>query len=188
MEEAAEAPAEETPAEETPAEEETEEPAEPALPTACILRNSTPTAPCSTRTRPATVRGTLTVKDGQMTIHVSLVSKTILNLYPGLAEDAKTDGAELLQPTTDTVTYSDGLSDEVYGFDIPVPALDTEFDLALIGKKGRVVRPQGLCLEPRPDGRRRKTVSDLGLAGRHVYWVEVARGRLRQGPYCLRSR
>ena len=53
-------------------------------------------------------KGTLTVKDGQMTIHVSLVSKTILNLYPGLAEDAKTDGAELLQPTTDTVTYCSG--------------------------------------------------------------------------------
>ena len=80
-------------------------------------------------------KGTLTVKDGEMTIHVSLVSKTILNLFPGLAEDAQKDGAVLLQPTTDTVTYSDGLSEEVYGFDIPVPALDTEFDLALIGKR-----------------------------------------------------
>ena len=48
-----------------------------------------------------------------MTIHVSLVSKTIQNLYPGLAEDAQKEGAELLQPTTDTVTYSDGLTDEV---------------------------------------------------------------------------
>ena len=67
---------------------------------------------------------------------MSLVSKTIQNLYPGLAEDAQKEGAELLQPTTDTVTYSDGLTDEVYGFDVPVPALDTEFDLALIGKKG----------------------------------------------------
>ena len=34
-------------------------------------------------------KGTLTVKDGKMTIHVSLVSKNILNLYPGLAEDAQ---------------------------------------------------------------------------------------------------
>ena len=40
------------------------------------------------------------------------------------------------QPTKDTVTYPDGLSEEVNGFDIPVPALDTEFDVALIGKKG----------------------------------------------------
>ena len=36
----------------------------------------------------------------------------------------------------DTVTYSDGLSEEVNGFDVPVPALGEEFDLALIGKKG----------------------------------------------------
>lgn len=41
-----------------------------------------------------------------------------------------------LQPTVDTVTYSDGLSEEVNGFDVPVPALGEEFDLALIGKKG----------------------------------------------------
>ena len=82
-------------------------------------------------------KGTLTVKDGQMTIHVSLVSKKILNLYPGLAADAEKEGAVLLQPTTDTVTYSDGETEEVYGFDIPVPALDAEFDLALIGTSGK---------------------------------------------------
>ena len=81
-------------------------------------------------------KGTLTVKDGRMVIHVSLNSKNIVNLYPGTAEDAQKEGAELLQPTTDTVTYSDGLSEEVYGFDVPVPVLDEEFDLALIGKKG----------------------------------------------------
>ena len=82
-------------------------------------------------------KGTLTVKDGQMTIHVSLASKKIVNLFVGKAEDAKKDGAELLEPTTDTVTYSDGMSEEVYGFDIPVPALDEEFDVALIGTKGK---------------------------------------------------
>lgn len=82
-------------------------------------------------------KGILTVKDGKMTIHVSLQSKRIVNLYPGLAEDAQKDGAELLEPTTDTVTYSDGYTDEVYGFDIPVPALDEEFDLALVGTKGK---------------------------------------------------
>ena len=81
-------------------------------------------------------KGVLTVKDGQMTIHVSLASTSIVNLFPGLKEDAQKDGAELLQPTTDTINYSDGTSDEVYGFDVPVPALDKEFDLALIGKKG----------------------------------------------------
>lgn len=82
-------------------------------------------------------KGTLTVKDGVMTIHISLGSKKILNLYPGLAEDAAKDGAALLEPTTDTVTYSDGMTEEVYGFDVPVPAIGEEFDLALIGTKGK---------------------------------------------------
>lgn len=81
-------------------------------------------------------KGKLTVKDGEMTIHISLVSKKIVNLFPGLADDAQKDGAELLQPTSDTVTYSDGTTEEVHGFDVPVPYLDKEFDLALIGEKG----------------------------------------------------
>ena len=81
-------------------------------------------------------KGILTVKDGKMTIHVSLQSKKIVNLYPGSAEDAKKEGAELLEPTTDKVVYSDGYEDEVYGFDIPVPALNEEFDVALIGTHG----------------------------------------------------
>ena len=82
-------------------------------------------------------KGVLTVKDGQMTIHVSLASENILNLFPGSAEDAKKDGAALLQPTKDTVKYSDGTEEVVNGFDIPVPALDEEFPLALVGKKGK---------------------------------------------------
>lgn len=81
-------------------------------------------------------KGILTVEDGKMTIHVSLQSKRIINLYPGTAEDAQKDGAELLEPTVDKVVYSDGYEDEVYGFDVPVPALDEEFDLALLGTKG----------------------------------------------------
>ena len=82
-------------------------------------------------------KGTLTVKDGKMTIHVSLASKKIVNLFVGKAEDAQKDGAEVLEPTTDTVTYSDGMSEEVYGFDIPVPVIEEEFDVALIGTKGK---------------------------------------------------
>ncbi|MCD8014846.1 MAG: sirohydrochlorin cobaltochelatase [Lachnospiraceae bacterium] len=81
-------------------------------------------------------KATLTVENGEMTVHVTLVSQNIVNLYYGLAADAETEGAELLEPTIDTVTYSDGLTEEVYGFDIPVPALDEEFDVALIGTKG----------------------------------------------------
>lgn len=82
-------------------------------------------------------KGTLTVENGEMTIHVSLGSKNIVNLYPGLAEDASKEGAVLLVPTIDSVTYSDGWTEEVYGFDIPVPVLEEEFDLALIGTKGK---------------------------------------------------
>ena len=82
-------------------------------------------------------KGTLTVEDGKMTIHISLVSKNIVNLFPGTAKEAQQKGAKFLEPTTDKVTYSDGTTEEVYGFDVPVPALDEQFDLALIGTKGK---------------------------------------------------
>ncbi len=82
-------------------------------------------------------KGTLTVKDGQMTLHISLQSKKIVNLYVGMAADAPDHEADWLQPTTDTVTYSDGTSEEVYGFDVPVEALDTDFQLAILGTKGK---------------------------------------------------
>lgn len=81
-------------------------------------------------------KGTLTVEDGVMTIHVSLVSKNIVNLYYGTAEEALEDEAGWIQPTEDEVTYSDGYTETVYGFDIPVPALDEEYAVAIIGTKG----------------------------------------------------
>ena len=81
-------------------------------------------------------KGTLTVKDGQMTIHVSLASKKIVNLFVGKAEDAKKDGADLLQPTVEKAPGLNGKEEDVNAFDIPVPALDEEFDVALIGTKG----------------------------------------------------
>ena len=82
-------------------------------------------------------KGTLTVEDGQMTLHISLQSKKIVNLYIGVAADAPDHEADWLQPTTDTVTYSDGTSEEVYGFDVPVEALDTDFQLAILGTTGK---------------------------------------------------
>lgn len=81
-------------------------------------------------------KGVLTVKNGKMTIHISLVSKNIVNVFLGTKEEAQADGAELIEPTTDEVTYSDGTTDEVYGFDIPVEKLDEDFNVAIIGKKG----------------------------------------------------
>ena len=82
-------------------------------------------------------KGTLTVENGQMTFHVSLASTHIVNLYLGKASDAADHEADWLQPTTDTVTHSDGTTEEVYGFDIPVTAVDTDFDLAILGTKGK---------------------------------------------------
>ncbi len=82
-------------------------------------------------------KGILTVKDGEMVVHISMPSKNIEYLFLGLAEDAEKEGAVLIQPTEDTVTYSDGMTETVHGFDVPVPVLDEEFDLALLGTKGK---------------------------------------------------
>lgn len=81
-------------------------------------------------------KGTLTVKNGKMTVHVSLTSQNIVNLYLGKAADAQKDGAELLEPVLDEVT-EDGEIKEVNGFDIPVEAIGEDFDCALIGTKGK---------------------------------------------------
>ena len=95
-------------------------------------------------------KGTLTVKDGVMRIHVTLASKGIVNLFPGLAEDAKKDGAELLQPTEETVNYSDGTTGTAYAFDIPVPVIGEEFDCALVGKKGKWYDHKVMVSDPVP--------------------------------------
>lgn len=117
-------------------------------------------------------RGVLTVKDGEMTIHVSLVSKSILNLFAGLAEDAQKEGAEILQPTVDSVTYSDGYSEEVYGFDIPVPCLDEDFDVALIGKKGKWYDHKVCVSDPQASEDLGVTAEDLKLSDGN-YTIEV---------------
>ena len=95
-------------------------------------------------------KGTLTVKDGEMTIHVSLVSKNIVNLFFGLAEDAQKDGAVLLEPTEDEIAYSDGTTGVVYGFDIPVPVIGEEYDVALLGKKGKWYDHKVMVSDPVP--------------------------------------
>lgn len=116
-------------------------------------------------------KGTLTVKDGVMTIHISLGSKKILNLYPGLAEDAAKDGAVLLEPTTDTVTYSDGMTEEVYGFDVPVPVIGEEFDLALIGTKGKWYDHKVKVSDPVADGT--ADTFDLSTVEDGTYTIEL---------------
>ena len=92
----------------------TRQPAEPALPDGVYTADFNTDSSMFHANEACDGKGTLTVENGEMTIHVSLAGTSILNLFPGVKEDAEKEGAELLQPTTDTVTYSDGLSDEVY--------------------------------------------------------------------------
>ena len=71
-----------------------------------------------------------------MSVHITLVSKSIVNLYYGSAEDAQREGAQLIDPTMDSVTYNDGMTEEVNGYDVPVPALDEDYMVAIIGTHG----------------------------------------------------
>lgn len=118
-------------------------------------------------------KGILTVKNGEMTIHISLMSKKIVNLYPGLAEDAEKDEAELLMPTEDTVTFSDGLTEEVYGFDVPVPVLEEEFDLALVGTKGTWYDHKVKVSNPEPMEEEAQAENTLQLED-GIYTVDLA--------------
>lgn len=115
-------------------------------------------------------KGTLTVENGEMMLHVSLASKNIVNLYCGLAEDAKKDGADVLSPSIDSVTYSDGWKEEVHGFDIPVLALDEEFDLALIGTKGKWYDHRVMVSNPEP--LEKSSAQEIALAD-GTYTVEL---------------
>lgn len=125
-----------------------------------------------------------------MTAHITLPSKNIVNLFVGTAADAQKDGAKLLDPTTDTVEYSDGTSEEVYGFDVPVPAVDEDFDLALIGTKGNGTTTKYLFLilkKKLADGSYEAEVTLGGGTGRATVdspaKVVIKDGKLRQ-PLC----
>ena len=66
------------------------------------------------------------VEDGKMTVHITLNSKNIVQLFLGTAEDAQKDGADLIDPAgTEMIEYTDGSEPkEVYTFDVPVKKLD----------------------------------------------------------------
>lgn len=82
--------------------------------------------------------GLLTVRPGNnMTIKVNLMSKNIINLYLGKADKAENDKANWINPKEAEVTYPDGTKETVYSFEIPVPALDKDFDVAILGTKGK---------------------------------------------------
>lgn len=118
-------------------------------------------------------KGTLTVENGEMTVHISLGSKNIVNLYVGLAENAQKEGDELLYPTVDTVTYSDGWVDDVYGYDIPVPVLDEEFDVALIGTKGKWYDHKVIVSNPVPVQEETAQAFNVGELEDGSYTIEL---------------
>ena len=118
-------------------------------------------------------KGTLTVEKGEMTIHISLGSKNIVNLYVGLAKDAKKEGAKLLSPTVDTITYPDGWVEEVYGYDIPVSALEEEFNLALIGKKEKWYDHKVVVSNPEPLQDKKKPIFEAEKLEEGKYTVAL---------------
>ena len=60
-----------------------------------------------------------------------------LGMITSPAADAEKDTDNWLKPYDVEVTYSDGTKETVNGFDVPVTALGEEFDLAIIGEKGK---------------------------------------------------
>ncbi len=118
-------------------------------------------------------KGELTVGDGKMTLHVSMPSKNIIKLYLGTAKEAVNNEEETLMPTTDTVTYADGLTEEVYGFDIPIPYLNREFDLALIGKKGKWYDHKVKVSNPEPISGQSEQNADLQIPEDGSYSAEI---------------
>lgn len=80
-------------------------------------------------------KAVLTVENGEGVVHLVMPSKNVLYLFSGLAADAENNRNAWIEPTTEDVTYEDGMTEEVFAFDVLVPVIDEEFDLALIGKK-----------------------------------------------------
>lgn len=80
-------------------------------------------------------KGTLTVQDGKMVVHMTLAAKGYTMLFLGSAEEAAKEGAAVIDFTEDTVNYPDGTSDVAYGFDVPVEVFDVPFAVATYGKK-----------------------------------------------------
>lgn len=96
-------------------------------------------------------KGVLTVDEkGQATIHIALVSKRITNLFVGTSEDAKKDGAKIIDAQLEEVTYSDGYKQKVNAFDLPVPVIGEEFTVAILGESGNWYDHQVSVNNPQP--------------------------------------
>ncbi len=80
--------------------------------------------------------GLLTVKDGKMVLFVRLAGTGVVKVFKGKAEDAQKEGAAVIDCVEAEVEYPDGMKDKVNAFYMEIDELDTEFDLAILGKKG----------------------------------------------------
>lgn len=121
--------------------EETEEAEDPAAqPFTALLEDGVYTADVDTDSSMfhinETCEGkcTLVVQDGAITAHLILGGTGILYLYQGSKEEAQADKDNLIDHTVESVTYSDGITEDVFAFDVPVPVLDEEFPVAIIGE------------------------------------------------------
>ena len=56
----------------------------------------------------------------------------------------------LIETVMEEVTYDDGLTEEVYAFDVSVPVLGEEFDCALVGTKGKWYDHKVVVSDPVP--------------------------------------
>ncbi|MFR7743934.1 MAG: hypothetical protein ACLU3I_12065 [Acutalibacteraceae bacterium] len=83
---------------------------------------------------------------------------------PASRKTRKRKGPSCSSPPPTPLPIPTASSDEVFGFDIPVPTLDEEFDLALIGKKGTWYDHKVSVSNPVPVEESGKTVDDLALA------------------------
>ena len=91
-------------------------------------------------------KGTLTVKDGKMTVHFTLSGKGFTQVFVGSAEDAQKEGAAVIDAVEDTLNFSDGTTDTANGFDVPVEELNEAFALAAMGKKSAKWYDHTLCV------------------------------------------
>ena len=91
---------------------------------------------------------TLTVEDGKITMHIVMPSENIVKLFVGTKEDAEKSGADVIEPTTETVKYDDGTTEEVYAFDVPIPDVNEEFTMSLLGTKGKWYQHQVTVSDP----------------------------------------
>jgi serine/threonine protein kinase len=101
----------------------------------------------------------LEVKKGKMLLRINLVNENVENLFQGLKEDAQKAGAALINPTM-VVSQGGGA---LYGFTMPLKAIDEEFDLAFLASNGQWYDRKIIVTDPRVviDRRQNESADEL---------------------------